>query len=231
MELRSYAEIIRRRWWAVLLPVLVVLALGLLRQPSPPVYTLSLGLLVDVPPLPAETTLSVDPRWTAPQAAEYLVDDLSVFVRGGEFARLVQARLPAEFQGNVGQLASTTGSQSQHRTITLTLTRGAASPEAASVEMNAIAQAAVAALREDTPKYFVRLNGQPAVQIIDGPHLGAVSAGLRDRLDLPLRVLLAVLGGVGLAFLLHYLDTRLYSVSDLEALGVRVIGEVPRGSR
>ena len=70
MELRTYWDILRRRWWAVLLPVLVVLALGLLRQPAPPVYTLSLGLLVDVPGLPAEQTLTIDPRWTAPQAAQ-----------------------------------------------------------------------------------------------------------------------------------------------------------------
>lgn len=228
MELRTYGAIIRRRWWVVVAPILVALALGLMRRPPPPVYTLSLGLLVDVPSLPAETNLTIDPRWTAPQAAEYLVDDLSVFVRGGEFAKLVQARLPADFQGDVGQIASTAASQSQHRTVTLTITRGAASDEIANRELAAIGQAAVAALREDTPRYFVRLNGQPEIRVIDGPHFGRVSDGLRDRLDLPLRLLLALLGGAGLAFLLHYLDSRLYTVNDVEALGIVVLGEVPR---
>ncbi len=228
MELRTYWDILRRRWWAVLLPVLVVLALGLIRRPPPPVYTLSMGLLVDVPVLPPDGTYTIDPRQTAPQAVEYLVDDLSVFVRGSEFAKLVQARLPAAWQGDLGQIAGTASSQKQHRTITLTITRGAVSQQAAEQELGALATAVVAALREDTPKYFARLNGQPDIQIIDGPTIGVVGAGLRDRLDLPLRVLLGLLGGVGLAFLLHYLDTRLHSAGDVEALGVPVLAEVPR---
>ncbi len=228
MELRTYWAILRRRWWAVLLPLLIVLALGLLQRPAPPVYTLSLGLLVDVPGLPTEQTLTIDPRWTAPQAAEYLVDDLSVFVRGGEFARLVRQRLPAELAADVGQFASTSSSQTQHRTVTLSLTRGAASDEAAQRELTAIGQAAVAALREDTPSYFVRLNGQPEISVIDGPSIGKISAGLRDRLDLPLRLLLGLLAGVGLAFLLNYLDTRLYTAADVESLGVNVLSEIPR---
>ena len=228
MELRTYFDIIRRRWWAVLIPVAVVLALGLTRPAPPPLYTLTVGLLVDVPTLPANANLTVDPRWTAPQAAEYLVDDLSVVVRGTEFAKLVQARLPADLAANVGQLASSAASQSQHRTITLTITRGAASDEAATRELTAIGEAVVAALREDTPKLFARLNGQPEIRVINAPQIGRVGAGLRDRLDLPLRALLGLLAGVGLAFLLHYLDTRLRAAHELEALGVAVLGEVPR---
>ena len=99
MELRNYFDIIWRRWWAVLIPIVVVVALGLTRPAPPPVYTLTVGLLVDVPSLPADAQLTIDPRWTAPQAAEYLVDDLSVVVRGSEFARQLarhrQERLPA----------------------------------------------------------------------------------------------------------------------------------------
>ena len=229
MELRTYFDILWRRWWAVLIPVAVVLALGLTRPAPPPVYTLTVGLLVDVPTLPADANLTVDPRWTAPQAAEYLVDDLSVVVRGSEFAKLVQARLPADLAANLGQLSSSTASQTQHRTVTLTITRGAASDEAANRELTAIGAAVVAALREDTPKLFARLNGQPEIQVINDPQISRVGAGLRDRLDLPLRALLGLLAGVGLAFLLHYLDTRLRSANELEALGVAVLGEVPKG--
>ena len=112
--------------------------------------------------------------------------------------------------------------------MTLSLTRGAPSDEAAQRELTAIGQAAVAALREDTPRYFVRLNGQPEISVIDGPSIGKVSVGLRDRLDLPLRLLLGLLAGVGLAFLLNYLDTRLYTTSDVENLGVTVLAEIPR---
>ena len=76
-----------------LIPVVIVLALTpFLRRAAPTVYTLNVGLLVDVPDLPNTSLLSVDPRLTAPQAAEYLVDDFSTFVRGSEFQQMVAAR-------------------------------------------------------------------------------------------------------------------------------------------
>ncbi len=232
MELRQYWSIIRRRWWAVLIPVVIVLALGLVtRRPAPTVYTLSVGLLVDVPDLPNTSMLSVDPRLTAPQAAEYLVDDFSTFVRGSEFQQMVAARLPADLQGNIGQISSSAASQKQHRTVTLTIAREASSPQAAQEEMKAISDAVVTALREDSPKVFARLNGQPEVTVIDGPSVTVATTGLRERLDLPLRLLLAALAGVGLAFFLHYLDTRLYDTRQVEGLGVRVLGEIPRERR
>ncbi len=232
MELRQYWRIIRRRWWAVLIPIVIVLALGLVtRHPTPTVYTLNVGLLVDLPGLPETGTLMFDPRLSASQATEYLVDDFSAFVRGSEFQQMVAARLPDDLRGKIGQISSSTSSQKQHRTVTLTLTREESSPEAAQQEMTAIADAAIAALREDSPKVFARLSGPPEVSIIDGPTITAAATSLRDRLDLPLRLLLAALAGVGLAFFLHYLDTRLYDTGQVEGLGLKVLGEIPREGR
>lgn len=232
MELRQYGAIIRRRWWAVLIPIVIVLALGLLtRQPAPTVYTLSVGLLVDLPDLPNPGSLMIDPRLSAPQATEYLVDDFSTFVRGSEFQRLVAARLPDNLKDKIGQLSSSTSSQKQHRTVTLSISREAASPQAAQEEMPVIADAVIAALREDSPKVFARLTGEPQLTVIDGPTVTAPPVALRERLDLPLRLLLAALAGVGLAFFLHYLDTRLYDTGQVEGLGLKVLGEIPREQR
>ncbi len=50
----------------------------------------------------------------------------------------------------------------------------------------------------------------------------------REQLDLPLRVLLALAAGIGLAFLLDYLDTSVRERRDLEELGLPVLGEVSR---
>ena len=232
MELRQYWRIIRRRWWAVLIPIVIVLVLGLvLRRPTPTVYTLSVGLLVDLPGFPETGNLMFDPRLSASQATEYLVDDFSAFVRGSEFQQMVAARLPDNLRDRIGQISSSTSSQKQHRTITLTITREEASPEAAQQEMPAIANAVVATLQEDSPKVFARLQGQPQISIIDGPTITAAPTGLRERLDLPLRLLLAALAGVGLAFFLHYLDTRLYDTGQVEGLGLKVLGEIPRERR
>jgi len=42
--------------------------------------------------------------------------------------------------------------------------------------------------------------------------------------------LLALLAGIALAFIGDYLDTSVRDARDAEALGLRVVGEIPRGA-
>ena len=67
-----------------------------------------------------------------------------------------------------------------------------------------------------------------AIRVIDPPALVPQAVGLRERLDLPLRLLLALAAGVALAFLLDYLDDSVRSAADLEEMGLAVVGEIPR---
>jgi len=67
------------------------------------------------------------------------------------------------------------------------------------------------------------------VAVIDQPVVSRVGASLREQLDIPIRVLLALLAGIALAFILDYLDNSVRDALDAEALGLRVIGEIPRG--
>jgi capsular polysaccharide biosynthesis protein len=77
--------------------------------------------------------------------------------------------------------------------------------------------------------YFQALGTEGAgVTILDGPTTTAVGASLRDRLEWPMRIGLGLLVGVGLIFFLEYLDTSLRKRSEVETLGLRVIGEIPK---
>ena len=58
--------------------------------------------------------------------------------------------------------------------------------------------------------------------------MGPVLPGLREKLETPVRVMLALLFGVGLVLLWHYVDDTLYERDDVRGLGLVVIGEVPR---
>jgi capsular polysaccharide biosynthesis protein len=51
---------------------------------------------------------------------------------------------------------------------------------------------------------------------------------LREQLDLPLRLLLALAAGIALAFLADYLDDRVRGREDVERMGLRVVGEIPK---
>jgi len=228
MELRLYWSIIVRRWWIVLLPPLLVLAASLaLRQPSPPAYIAEARLVVDVPPLPEQPGMDFDPRYYAALTTEYLVDDLSSFVTGDVIAQAISARLAGQgIAVPPGAIQGSTTSDQIHRLVTLRVTWG--DPEQA----KEIIQAAAEALRTESPKYFSRLQGrEPQVAVFDGPRVSPAPPGLRARLDLPLRVLLALLAGLALAFLVDYLDTTIYDAGHVERLGMPVLGEVPRAAR
>lgn len=228
MELREYWAILRRRWW---LPVVLTLLVGLLSlaqlqpwQPKAPSYSASLRMLVGVLPAAAQDVTAYDPRYYAWLTSEYLVDDFTEVVRSQLFARHVSERLHEQnITAPAGMIQASAATGKLHRIITLNFTAG----DAAQVE--AIAQAAAAELIENTPFYFQQLGTENAgVTLIDGPTVNAVGGGVRDQVELPLRLLLAFLVGVGLVFLLHYLDDAVRSARELEALGIQVIGVIPR---
>ena len=228
MELRDYWEIVRRRWWLpVMLAALVALFSAVQLRPwiaSPPIYSASMRLLVGVLPATDAPVTAYDPRYYAWLTSEYLVDDFAEVVRSRLFADAVSARLADQaitVPPGVIQGSAVTGQQ--HRIITLGFTWGDAT------QLEAIANAAAAELTEAAPVYFQQLGTAGAgVTVIDGPTVGAVGPGLRDRLEWPLRVGLGLLVGLGLVFLLDYLDTSVRDRRMAETLGLRVIGEIPK---
>ena len=101
-------------------------------------------------------------------------------------------------------------------------------------ELAQVMQAISQTMQSDLPAFYRGLLDREAdaapiaVILVDGPHIGAIGPSLRDKLDLPLRLALALLTGLALCFFLDYLDTSVRDRADLEALGLTVIGEIPR---
>lgn len=229
MELRAYWEILRRRWW---IPVLLGTLVGLISliqlrpwETRPAVYTASMRMLVGVMPAVEESVAAYyDPRYYAWLTSEYLVDDFTEVVRSQLFAQNVSTRLAGtDIEVPPGVIQGSAATGKQHRIISLNFTWG----DQAQIEQ--IATAAADELRENAPVYFQQLGTPGAgVTLIDGPSVGTVGPGVRDRIELPLRVLLGVLVGVGIVFLLHYLDTSIRRREDLETLEIPVLGEIPR---
>ncbi len=227
MELYEYWQILRRRWW---LPVVLTVAVALISllqlrpwQTPPPSYSASLRLLVGVQPAAADTT-AYDPYYYAWQTSEYLVDDFTEVVRSDLFAQQVSKRLAAQgltVPASAIQGSSTTGKL--HRILSLNLTW----PNQR--ELEAITAAVLSEFQENTPFYFRQLGTDTAIiSILDEPRITPVAPPLRQRLEFPLRIILAFLAGLLLVFLLAYLDTTIHHRQELEALGFPVLGEIPR---
>jgi hypothetical protein len=155
------------------------------------------------------------------------VDDFTEVVRSALFAQGVSERLADQaITVPPGAIQGSAATGSLHRILTLGFTW----PDQA--ELEAIAGAAAAELTEDAADYFQQLGTEGAgVTLIDGPSIGVVGPGLRERLELPLRVLLALAVGLGLVFLLDYLDSSVRDEKGVAALGLPLLGAIPRRRR
>src|SRR5438552_3648271 len=225
MELRAYWNVVRRRWWIIAILVVLVFAASYLLTPKPTTtFTASLRFTVGLASenVPVTDTLTYSREYYDWLVSEYITDDFSEVVKSSLFAQDVSACAGVPVSGIQGAA----NTQKQHRILTMTLSSQDRE------QLAKVADCAAKALREDNAKYFAQLNTYRAsIQIIDGPSISESTTDLRGRLDLPVRVALAAIAGIALAFLIDYLDDSVRGARDLEQLGVPVLGEIPHVGR
>lgn len=224
-DIREYWRIFRARWYIpVILTVLTVLISILTYQAPPPQYVATLRFTIGVNADPNVT--GTDPILAAYQASEYIRDDFVEILRSQMFANDVNATLsdPA-LQVSKNNISGAV--EKQRRIMSMTIAWNDPG------QAKRIADAAAKTLESQNAKYFAQLGSQGAtVTIIDGPDIAAVTPGLRERLDLPIRAVIAFIAGVIIAFILDYLDDSVRSARDIEKMGLPVMGEIPdKGSK
>ena len=220
MELRHYWRIFWRRWWLVAALVLVVLVVSLIMYQEPePVYVATLSFAIGIEGSEPVNAAAGDGRSDAWLASEYLADDLSAVLRGGDFAARITDRVG--FDVPAGAIFASR----EHRIMTVSVTWRDEK------QVQAIAEAVGAAVQDGGADYFPQLVGVEAQAVlIDGPGIGQVGRSLTDKLDLPLRLFIAFVAGVALTFLWDYLDDTVRDRAEVEALDVPILGEIPRSS-
>lgn len=221
MELRDYWAIVRRRWQIIALLIVLVGAVSLATYHTPATnYQATIRFTIGVSA--DRNVQGVDPILTAYQASEYIRDDFVEILHSELFANDVNATLN-DPNLRVSKNNIVGAVENQRRIMSMTITWGNAD------QARAIADAAAKTLETQNAKYFKQLGSEGAsVTIIDGPDVAPVGPSLRERLDIPIRLGLALAAGVLLAFLVDYLDTTVRDASEVEALGIKVLGEIPR---
>lgn len=221
----EYARILLRRWWLVLLPAAVIVAVSLLtaRPVPPPTYQVAMSFAVGLPPEPLRADAYNYDRHYNWLASEYVTQGFSLIVSKGAFADAVAKRLSA--QGAALQAPLGGAIRSEYRSSVLTIYVSWPTPEQAAQ----IAQAVVDELNENYAAYWPQLTGATAspVRLMDPIVPVPVPAPLRDRFDLPVRLALGLLLGTALALGWHYFDPTIRQRRDVERLGLRVVGEIP----
>lgn len=222
MELRHYWDILRRRWW---LPAALTVLTAAISAATGPLalggYTATLRLLLSVPAeVPRGVYFTYD-KYYSLLSTEYVTDDYIEVVRSRGFLEDVRR------EANLHNVELTVSAQprSERAPRVLTITVNASDESNAERAANTVADLIITR----SEQYFPGLGARGVVaKLIDPPEVAPATAGGRALLNVGLRALLGLGVGVALAFLLHYLDSRLYTAQDVRRyLGLPLLGELP----
>jgi capsular polysaccharide biosynthesis protein len=223
--LTEYARVLLRRWWLVLIPPVIIVALTLLTvRPAPPVtYQVTMAFSMGIPPEPARNdTYNFDRHYNW-LASEYITQGFSLLIPKGEFAAGVEKQLAAR---GITLTTPVAGSlRSEYRSSVMTVYVNWPTAEQAAQ----IAQGVVDELTTNYEAYWPQLRDaeSPPARLMDPILPAPIAPALRDRFDLPVRVLLGLLAGVALALLWHFLDPAVRGRNELERMGLKVVAEIP----
>ena len=228
MEFREYGQIVwRRRRLITPLVVVTFVASLILNLVIPPIYRTEITIYLQAvipPPVPGQTQYYPQDYWQT-LYSEYLADDLGVIIKTQDFADKLARRVEARYaeRVDVKDIIEALQTRKLHRALIITVTTGKESLT------SHLAEATDDVLRTEGEAYFTRDGRQPIrLSVIDPPREPKAPSVIRRFLDVLLQASVAFVAGVGLAFVLHYLDNRIQDADDAgRTFGVPVLGAIP----
>lgn len=223
MELRYYWRIFLRRWWIAAAITLATAIISFLMSPlTQGTYTASLRVLMGMQAEPGQGYYRYNGYYGI-LSSEYLTDDFIEVVRSQSFRdKVVQEMRPPP----QGALTVSAPPRSERAPRIVTINVSASNEEEAHRGGEAAGRVATARIGEYFPQ--MGANGATAI-LIDPPAVTQPGIAGRNYVNILLRTLAGFMVGLGLVFLLHYLDNRLYDAADVERhLGIPVLAEVPK---
>lgn len=224
MELREIWKVLRRRWLLMIVPAIVVIAIGLATYDAPPTtYNVGMRFLVGQPPATGAAE-SDEQRYYNWLTSEYIVNALTDWVQGHEFGEAVSQELASRgLDVPASAVQGGLAADNARSMFTLSLVHG--DPQL----LAEIMDAAVVVLQDRNAEVLPQLGDQAAIVTpLDEPVVNPLPAGFRAQLDLLLRLALALIAGLGLAIVVEYADPTVRERGELEEIGYSVIGEIPR---
>jgi capsular polysaccharide biosynthesis protein len=230
MELIQVMRVLLRRWYLVVIPVVIVAAVSvpqLLRQET----TGSVGYTTTVRYTASQSLEAIPDRdgdfqdvWLA---SELAVNALTEWLRTTGFADEVNALLAEQgVTGNAGETVDLRGriatdNERSIGTIQISWVDAETLPQ--------IVDAVLEVMQTRSAETFPQLGGAEAnIRLLDDPVIAAAPPGITDRLRPLLQIGLALLAGIALAFLADYLDPVVRRRDQVESLRLPVMAVIPR---
>jgi capsular polysaccharide biosynthesis protein len=232
MELLQLWNVIRRRWWLILLPTIVAVILVIPSLPSvirPPVsYNITLRFTASQSPTEQNAPTFEDLSYIPWLASEYAVNNIASWMRSDSFAHEIVTQLETQGKSgaliDVGAIRGALVADSARSIMSLSITW--ADPD----EIILLAEAAINVLRTSTSTYFPQFGASAPIIV---PHDSIVVAPVPPMITVRLapfaRVAIGFLAGLGLAFLVDYLDPTIRDSREIEQIiALPVLVEIPR---
>ena len=221
MAYRELAGIFFRRWWLIALPVALSAIIAI------PDFIGGAGAPTG---FSAEIRYSAAQRQNMPQregdytdvwmASEYTVDALTDWVRTSSFRDEISGALG---EAEVSLEGLHVAADNVRSLGVLYLSHAQAD------SLSAIADAAVLVLSGRSQSYFPQLGGEAAqVTILQPPAIMSPPPALMNRLTPFIRLGLALLIGLAIAFAAEFVDPAIYHQDDLRRLGLPLLGSIPK---
>jgi capsular polysaccharide biosynthesis protein len=229
VELREYWNIVRRRWWLPVAITLVALiastAVGLRGAAA---YKTDMRIAVSTIPTPdPNAERYYDPTYYSNLDSEYLADDMGELLTSQAFAGEVSRELAVAkgINVDVGTLVNATRTKKTHRFIDVTITT--ATPELGQEVGGSISRILIDPAHLGIYlKALTAYNTQMTVVTPPDTHRANTVPGLISEIGL--RTVIGLLIGIGLTFLIDYVDPNLHSRQEVESvLQLSVLGEIP----
>jgi capsular polysaccharide biosynthesis protein len=222
MELNLALQMLRRRWWLIIGPAVIVAFFAvpdLIRNEQ----TGSGGFSASFRYSAAQVQSNLPTRdgdyqdvWLA---SEFVVNAFTDWVRSSTFRAELQLIVGAEI--DLALLGVAADNQRSIGQVSMTY------PDAAILAQ--IANAAIAVLQTRNQVYFPHLGAAPAaVTIIDEPLVVPAPPPLTNRFAPLLQLGVALFAGLCIGLLAEYLDQTLRTVAEVEAQGLRVLAAIPK---
>jgi capsular polysaccharide biosynthesis protein len=220
MELRTLLKILKRYWYLVVIPPVLVGIFTLITYRAPtPSYTSTLRFSVGYAP-EQQTTSLYDRNYPAWLTSEYIAGGLSDWAKTGDFAQAVANETGQNI--SAGEVAGSLVSDHLRSIVVLYLNGGDAD------KLTTIGNATLKVLQQRNKIVFPQNGAGAIVTALDEVIIAPAAPSLRARLDVPIRIALGLVFGTVLAFLAYYLDPRVRDRADAETLGLNIIAEIPK---
>ena len=229
MELIAIAQVVRRRWWLIALPTLIALLFTLpsLKAILSPPASYTVTMRYSASAKPDGSGSFQDQAYTPWLQSEYVVTNLASWVQTDSFDSLVAAAANSTLAGGdqsitAAQLRGAIGAESIHSVLQLHLNW----PDAD--QLKTLTEACSRVLAQNSSDYWPQ-TAALKLTVLPLDQVSVVSAvpPLTARLSPLARIGIGFGLGLVLAFFAEYLDRRVHSRAEVEALGLPVIAEIP----